>query len=173
MIDGRRRLLLLLAAAVVAVGSFFFGLGVGGVIVNRELISRYRDSGLSWRQELAAGEEEEYVRSQRDEALARNMQYVSINRELYVSGKERSAEARIVVDEKSEYGCIVSVIRDATGETLYRSGFIDPGKGIKDIRINSSLKKGYYPCTAMVSFYAQEDEYVGEMALKVVVIVRD
>lgn len=159
------------AALAVLAGGFFVGGGLGKVALNRKLRSRYEDSAVEWRQDLADGAQERQIRDRKNQELAENMQYVSISRELYFPGGGSETEADIAVDEQSAFSCVVTVLRDATGEQLYRSGVIDPGHYIKTIHLETSLRKGYYPCTAVWSYYTDGDEYVGETAWNVVVII--
>lgn len=167
---GRRRMIGLAALAVFA-GAFSVGGGLGKVVSNIRLCRNFENSAVGWRQELAAGAGEEKVRDSRNRELAENMQYVSLNRVLHFADGTAEAEADITVDARSRFGCVVTIIRDATGEPLYRSGVIDPGHYIKTIRLESSLRDGYYPCTAVWSYYGDGDEYAGETAWKVVVMI--
>lgn len=145
------------------------GVGMSTVVENY----KQEDPGWilekDWRQEDEAGEQE-LDRINRE--LSESMEYITMQRELYAQEKELFAEAWISLDEKSGYGCTVTVSRDATGEVLYCSGLIEPGHHIKKIPLQSKLKKGYYPCTAIWSFYTEDDEYAGEIAWKVTVIIR-
>lgn len=161
----------MLSALSALAGGFSLGIGMGKAAVNIKLRRSYQDSSAGWRQELAAGAGQEQVRDLRNQELAKNMQYVSINRALCFSDSSAAAQADITVDARSDFGCVVTILRDATGEQLYKSGVIDPGHYIRQIHLDSSLRDGYYPCTAVWSYYGDGDEYVGETAWKVVVVV--
>lgn len=161
----------MLSALSALAGGFSLGIGMGKAAVNIKLRRSYQDSSADWRQELAAGAGQEQVRDLRNQELAKNMQYVSINRALCFSDSSAAAQADITVDARSDFGCVVTILRDATGEQLYKSGVIDPGHYIRQIHLDSSLRDGYYPCTAVWSYYGDGDEYVGETAWKVVVVV--
>lgn len=168
----RRRMgLILLAALAAMAGAFSIGSGLGKTVNNIRIGKSFEDSEVGWRQDLAAGADGEDVRDRRNRELAENMQYVSLNRVLHFADGTSAAEADIAVDARSRFGCVVSIIRDATGEELYRSGVIDPGHYIERIQLNSYLRNGYYPCTAVWSYYTDGDEYVGETAWKMVVII--
>lgn len=167
----QRTVLIVLSALSVLAGGFCLGIGMGKTAVNISLRRSYQDSSVNWRQELAAGTGQEQVRDLRNQELAKNMQYVSINRTLRFSQGSAAAQADISVDARSDFGCVVTILRDATGEQLYKSGVIDPGHYISQIHLDSSLRDGYYPCTAVWSYYGDGDEYVGETAWKVVVVV--
>lgn len=167
----RRKWLIRLAALSVLMGAFFVGIGLGKIVTNIKIRKSYEYSEPYWRQEWAADIGEGEARDRRSRELAENMQYVSLNRVLHFSDGSAEAKAAIEVDKRSRFGCIVTIIRDATGEVLYRSGVIDPGHYIERIHLDSSLSKGYYPCTAVWSYFAEEDVYAGETAWKVVVII--
>lgn len=166
-----KKWLQLLAAWGVLAGGFCVGAGLYKVSANFKLRNRYTDSVVEWRQDLAEGAEEREVRDRKNRTLAENMKYVSINRELLLADGGAETKADIAVDERSAFSCTVTILRDATGEALYRSGVIDPGHYITTIRLETTLSKGYYPCTAVWSYYAEEDEYVGETAWNLVVVI--
>lgn len=151
--------------------AFSAGLGIGKVMENHQLRKSYQNSSVDWKQALAEGEEEQVIRDHRNQQLAEHMQYISINPEM-ISDGSGNLPAGISVDARSDFGCIVTLIRDATGEILYRSGVIDPGHYIEEIQLDISLKEGYYPCTAVWSFYSDTDEYVGEAAWKTVIVLK-
>ena len=173
MMRNRRKIwfLLLLSAAAALCGGFCAGAGMGAVLGASGQRQYWRMPGEVWRQNCRpeTGEQE---RDRRNKELSEGMGHVVMEQELYAWEKEPHAEARIAVDSQSRYGCTVSIIRDATGGILYNSGLIEPGCYIEKIPLGSDLKKGYYPCTAIWSFYTEEDEYVGEMAWKITVIIR-
>lgn len=170
---GRKKALLAAAAVFILLGGFFVGSGVGRVFMNLELRNRYRESDMEWRQDLADGAGERQVRDRKNRELAENLQYISIDRTLIFKTGKAETEANISVDEQSDFSCVVAIVRNATGETLYKSKAIDPGHYIKTIRLDKTLKKGYYPCTAVWSYYTDGDEYVGETAWNMVVVINE
>ena len=154
-------------------GSFFVGMGIQKMFSNQKTRKEYMESELEWKQELAGGEEEAVVRDLRNQILAENMKYVSMERQLYFDNEDAAGEARITNDEKSTLSCKATIVRDATGEVVYQSGLIEPGYYVEEIHLNGGLRQGYYPCTVVWSFYTQNEEYAGETAWKVVVIIEN
>jgi hypothetical protein len=169
----KNKQLLIIAVCLILTGSFLTGIGLQRMISNVKIRNEYRDSQLKWKNELLIGAEEDEVRDMKNQMLAENMKYVSIEREIYVDSSDSEAEARISNGIQSSYSCKIKLLRDATGEIIYESGLIDPGFYIETIGLSGSLKKGYYPCTVIWSFYTDEEEFAGEAAWKVVVIIRD
>lgn len=168
---GERRGLTCLAMISFLAGGFFLGCGAGSMIWNIRLRNAYENSRLEWKRELAAGFEAEEIRDRYHQELARNMEEVSIRRELHLQEGEPRCKADIEVGELTDYGCSISIIRDATGELLYESGLIEPFHSIEIIPLKGSLKAGYYPCTAVWSFFADNGEYMGMAAWKIVLII--
>jgi len=163
--------LVVLFAICLLGGTFFTGAGIRKTVSNRMLRREYIQSELGWKQELAEGVNEEAVRDRRNQLLTENMEFISLERQIYFDTALAKGTARIFNDSQSKFYCQVTVVRDGTGEVLYESGLIGPGHYIEKIHLKGSLKEGYYPCTAVWRFYSEHDEYVGEIAEKIVVIV--
>ncbi len=139
---------------------------------NQKTRTEYAKSELEWKQELAGGEDDAIVRDLRNRELVKNMKYVSLERQIFFDHADAPGKARIANDGKNDFGCTVRIVRDATGEVVYESGLIDPGYYIEEIHLTGGLKQGFYPCTAVWNFYTQGEEYAGETAWKVVVIIK-
>lgn len=154
-------------------GAFFTGAGIWKVVSNHRIRLEYVQSELQWKQDLVEGTEGEVARDQRNQSLIENMKYISLERQIYFEDARARGTARISNDNQSEFHCQVTMVRDATGEVLYESGLIEPGHYIEEINLKGSLKKGYYPCTAVWSFYSEHEEYAGETAWKIVIIVKN
>lgn len=153
-------------------GSFFVGMGLQKMFSNQQTRKEYAKSELEWKQELAEGEDDAIVRDLRNQELVKNMKYVSLERQIYFDHSDEPGEARIANDSKNNFSCTLRIVRDATGEVIYESGLIEPGYYIEEIHLTGGLKQGFYPCTAVWSFYTQGEEYAGETAWKVVVIIK-
>lgn len=139
---------------------------------NQMIRKEYERSELEWKQELAEGKDHAAARDLRNQELVRNMNHVSLEREIYLDYSDSPGEARIANDSRNSFSCTVKIVRDATGEVFYESDLIEPGYYIEEIRLTGGLKQGFYPCTAVWSFYTQGGEYAGETAWKVVVIIK-
>lgn len=152
-------------------GAFFIGAAVWQIGDECRLIWEYQESQVVWKQELAEGRALKEVWDIRNQTLAEAMKHTTIEQEVYV--KDNTGYAGISVSPESPLGCMVTLLRSATGERLYESGFIEPGHYIEEILLEEKLPKGYYPCTVVWSFYTKEEEYVGETASVTVVVVKN
>ena len=167
-----RYCLVLITVICLLAGSFFVGMGLQKMFSNQKTRKEYARSELEWKQELAEGEDDAIVRDLRNQELVKNMKYVSLERQIYFDYSDASGEARIANDIKNDFGCKVRIVRDATGEVVYASDLIEPGYYIEKINLTGGLKQGFYPCTAVWSFYTKGEEYAGETAWKLVVIIK-
>lgn len=167
-----RRCLMFITVISVFTGSFFSGMGLQKMFGNQKLRKEYLNSELEWKQELAEGEDNNIARDLRNRELVENMNCVSLERQLYFDHTDTLGEARIANDIRNKFSCSVRIVRDATGEVVYKSDLIEPGYYIEKIHLTGGLKQGSYPCTAIWSFYTQKEEYAGETAWKVVVIIK-
>ena len=87
---------------------------------------------------------------------------------------DRTAEGDVRIENvpSNHYLMQVKVVRDDTGEAVYRTGMIEPNHHIQRARLDVDLDAGSYPCTAV--FYAYEpdtEEPVGQAAAKMTVVV--
>ena len=153
-------------------GSFLIGMGLQKVFSNQKIRKEYIKSELEWKQELAEGKDDAIVRDLKNQELIKNMNYVSLEQQIYFEHADAPGEARIANGINNSFSCTVRLVRDATGEVIYESGLIEPGHYIEKIHLTGSLKQGFYPCTAVWNFYTKGEEYAGETAWKVVVIIK-
>ncbi|MGL5437026.1 MAG: hypothetical protein ACRDBO_16890 [Lachnospiraceae bacterium] len=165
--------LLIVFGMMVFVGSFLIGMGIQRYLSNQAILSEYKNSSLRWKSELLEGTDSEVLRDIRNQELVKNMQYISIERQIFLETSEMAGVARIANDVASSYSCKATIMRDATGEVVYESGLLDPGYYIEEIKLDSNLRKGYYPCTVVWDFYTENEEYAGETAWKIVVIIQN
>ena len=162
-----------IAAVLFFMGAFLIGIGVWQFLENSQIRNEYGQSDLLWKQELAEGTDVDLVRDLRNQELSENMKYLSMERQIHIKSAQNKGNAGISNDRRSSFGCTVTLYRDATGEMVYQSGLIEPGYYIETIQLKGGLKKGYYPCTAVWSFYTEHEEYAGETAWKIVIIIED
>lgn len=160
-------------AVLVFCGAFLTGVGMQQMIDDLAFRREYRNSSLQWKRELLDGTDRDVARDIRNQELMENMKHISMENQVFAEDQFSKAEARIVNQAESIFGCKVIIMRDATGEIIYASDIIEPGHYVEYIELKGSLKKGYYPCTAVWDFYTENDEYAGETAWKVVVIIKN
>lgn len=164
----------LVAAAFLLAGSFFLGIGTAGYLDQKlgGQMALFQKTGSTDDFFFKSSAENPYDRDRRNALLAKNMQYVSMEREVVFENGEAFGYVGIANEKESSLGCRVTLIRDGTGEIIYQSDLIDPGHYIEEIKLRMRLRKGYYPCTALWSFYEQtSDQPVGNTAGKIIVIV--
>lgn len=78
----------------------------------------------------------------------------TINREIFFSSPESSAEFAIDNPEDSPYDIQVSITRNDNGKKIYGSGALRPGSHIKTAKLQGAqLPEGTYSCTAEVTTY--------------------
>ncbi len=154
-------------------GSFLVGMGMQRYLGNRAIRDEYETSSLNWKRELLDGEDKEVLRDIRNRDLVEQMQYISMERQIFLESSLAAGTARIANDADCSYSCRVTIMRDATGEVIYQSGLLEPGYYIEEIYLTTDLRNGYYPCTAVWDFYTEDEEYAGETAWKIVVIIQN
>ncbi len=168
-----RTILLPVVIILVFTGAFLTGIGCQQFLDNRSVRNEFKNSSLQWKRDTFDGADDEVVRDIRNRELFANMAHIAMEQQIFFADADSSGEAGIANRPEASFSCAVSLMRDATGEIIYESGLIDPGFYIKTIHLNSRLKKGYYPCTAVWNFYTENGEYAGETAWKVVIIIEN
>ena len=118
------------------------------------------------------GETEEEIQAELNRIVEEGMFNISIAS--YVEFPEGTAEGEVRIENvpSNHYLMQVEVVRDDTGESVYRTGMIEPNHHIQRARLDADLDVGSYPCTAV--FYAFEsdtEEPVGQAAAKMTIVV--
>ena len=118
------------------------------------------------------GKTPEEVQAELDRIVEEGMFNISIAS--YVEFPEGTAEGEVRIENvpSNHYLMQVEVVRDDTGESVYRTGMIEPNHHIQRARLDADLDVGSYPCTAV--FYAFEsdtEEPVGQAAAKMTIVV--
>lgn len=107
------------------------------------------------------------------ELLDASLEDVGIAAEMYADAAGR-CEARIENKAGNTASARVSILRTATGEVLYESGLIDPGRYVEYIDLSVRLQKGWYPCSVVWEFYEPDsNKPVGKAAQSAVLIVKE
>lgn len=79
----------------------------------------------------------------------------------------------IVNSEKNKHPQYVTITRDDTGETIYKSGSIAVGKSVKNAKLNVNLPAGTYNCTAMFTQFDENSKTaLGSAAAKITVTIK-
>lgn len=162
----KRRWLLVLIVVIV--------LGTVGFFVYRSAA----DSGVMGKNgdaELGVSPDmsEDQAQQQRNAAVSEGMKHVSINpHSLFESG---SAMGNLGIENtaQSHYSYVVSIMRDDTGDEVYKSGLLKPGYYIDKARLSKSLPKGDYSATArFVAYKESGGEPIGAAVVKIIITVK-
>lgn len=119
-----------------------------------------------------AGKSAEEVQAALGDLVAEGMFSISIASVAEFPDGSSEGELRIENAPNNRYLMKVTVMRDDTGETVYKSGVIEPNHHIQRARLAVGLPAGTYPCTA--SFEALDpdtEEPVGRAEASVRVVV--
>lgn len=68
-----------------------------------------------------------------------------------------SKQVRLTLPNDAENNCYLQYTLLLEGEVLYTSGLIEPGKAVKDLKLNRSLEQGTYQLTIQVQPYSLDD----------------
>ena len=118
------------------------------------------------------GKTPEELQAELDRIVEEGMFNISIASYVEFADGTSEGEVRIENVPSNRYLMQVEVVRDDTGETLYRTGMIEPNHHIQRARLDVDLDAGSYACTAV--FYAFEpdtEELVGQAAARMTVVV--
>lgn len=88
--------------------------------------------------------------------------------------RDGKAEANFMIENPPDNGnrFTVTIVREDTGEEIYRSGYLDPEQYIDNTPLDVTLEKGEYPCTAYFDSYRISDSsYLGRAAAKITIYV--
>ena len=150
------------AAALVVAGVLAFNLG------SHSLQGRDPNAALG----QLEGKTPDELQAELERIVEEGMFNISIAS--YVEFPEGTAEGEVRIENvpSNHYLMQVEVVRDDTGESVYRTGMIEPNHHIQRARLDADLDVGSYPCTAV--FYAFEsdtEEPVGQAAAKMTIVV--
>ena len=83
-------------------------------------------------------------------------------------------EGNLMIENPPENGnrFTVTIVRQDTGEEVYRSGYLDPGQYIRSAALDIPLPRGEYGCMAYIDTYRLGDTgHIGRVAAEVTVYV--
>lgn len=91
--------------------------------------------------------------------------------------EENGKKGRLGIENiaANHYSFRVTLTLDATEETLYESGLIDPGYYIEFVTLNKKLQAGDHPATASIVTYSldETEDEIAETRVKLVLHVMD
>lgn len=96
---------------------------------------------------------------------------ISINANPTFANGQAMGTLHIENNPNNKYSQEVTITRDDTGETIYRSGLIDPNYHIQEDVLLEDLEAGDYDCKASFVAYDEDHQAVGSAAAKIVVSI--
>ena len=119
------------------------------------------------------GKTEEEIQAELNRVVDEGMFNISINSNpVYKSGTSRGS-VKIENVPSNRYLMQVDITLDDTGETVYKTGLIEPNHYIQTAKLDKFLEKGEYSATATFNAYEKESkEYVGTAAAKILLTIQ-
>ncbi|MBS5065382.1 MAG: hypothetical protein KHZ58_16575 [Hungatella hathewayi] len=171
----RANLTVILAAAlfclIVLCGAGYYGI----TVVNQVKSQENRTNGLVAEGNVKSGTLHDPAgrQAELDEIVREGLITFSINA---TPSMKDGGEINLMIENPPDNGTrfTVTILRDDTGEEIYRSGYLDPEQYIDNTALDVALPSGEYPCTAYFDSYRiQDSSYLGRAAAKITVFVLD
>lgn len=109
------------------------------------------------------GMSEQEIKDMLNDKVNESMLSISINANPMFKTGDSTGSLRIENPPGNNYNIRVKIIRDDNQKEIYYSDGIRPGQMIKEDRLDETLKKGKYACTAVFEAYHTEtNKKVGE-----------
>ncbi|WP_165062629.1 hypothetical protein [Adlercreutzia sp. ZJ154] len=118
------------------------------------------------------GKSQEEIQAELDRKVEEGMFNISIASRVEFESGTSKGPLRIENVPGNRYLMQVEILRDDTGEVIYKSGVIDPNYHIQEAELDVALPAGTYECTAL--FYAldpETEDQIGKVAAKMVITV--
>ncbi|MEG1757979.1 MAG: hypothetical protein RR058_06055 [Oscillospiraceae bacterium] len=113
---------------------------------------------------LGAAENVAFV-EETDRTISKDMQHISINDGPRFTLPHGEGDLRIEISENCSYSYSLTYSLAETGETVLKTGLINPGEYVMSKRLNADLKGGEYAVIALFTAYdAKTQKPVGEAA---------
>ena len=109
-----------------------------------------------------------------DALVAEGMLTFSIN--ATPSMENGKGMANLMIENPPDNGnrFTVTIIREDTGEELFRSGYLDPEQYIEEVPLDVELEAGEYACVANFDAYRiQDNAYIGRGAARITLYVKN
>ena len=146
-------IIIILAAALVIGGIYF-------------LMPREQEEETQDPEQLAAeaaaemgilpGMSEEDIQKKLNEQIDKSMLNIAINANPVFENGEAEGNLRIENIPANHYAVTVEIVREDNGETVYKSGLIEPGYFVEKAKLTQPLAKGVYPAVAVFTAYNTE-----------------
>ncbi len=112
------------------------------------------------------------IQLQQDRITGISMQYVSINKHCVFPNGETPGNVRIENRPDNAYAIQVELVELQDGQTLMKTGLIDPGFFVEYRKLDTLLSKGHYTCVAKFTMYDLVTfEVIGSASTQVLVVI--
>lgn len=119
------------------------------------------------------GMSEKEIQEELDKRANKSGLTISINAEPQFDTGGADGDLRIENPPNNSYVVRVEINKDSDGEEIYSTDGMKPGQLIEKDKLDISLKKGTYPCTATFIAYDEKTlEEVGRSAAKININIR-
>lgn len=121
---------------------------------------------------IIPGMNDDQIQERLNQAIDKSRFNISINSVPYFEDGSSEGNLRLENVPNNHYAFTVAVVREDNGEQVYKSGLIDPGYYVENVKLSKKLSKGRYPCVATFTAYDPETkEQMGEVAAQIVINV--
>ncbi len=123
---------------------------------------------------LLPGMTDEEIEDRLNRKVAESMMNVSFNPTPEFEDGKSAGNLRIENIPGNNYAFTVTIVRADTGEQILKTGLIDPGYYVQDIKLDKELPKGEYPCVATFTGYdPQTLQEIGETGSQLVITIKN
>lgn len=98
----------------------------------------------------------EDIEKRLNEQIDKSMLNISINQNPVFENGEAEGNLRIENIPANHYAMTVEIVREDNGETVYKSGLINPGYFVENAKLDVALEKGVYKAVAVFTAYDPE-----------------
>ncbi|MEG0630534.1 MAG: hypothetical protein RSG57_04020 [Christensenellaceae bacterium] len=174
---GNKTLLVILIIAVIAVLIVLLYIGVikpamepkqSPEQVAAEELIKEKNAELG----IIPGMTNEEIQERLNQVVTDSMLNISINSVPYFQNGQSEGNLRLENVQGNKYSFVVEIVRDDTGERIYKSGLIDPGYFVENAKLDVELAKGKYPCVATFTAY-DGIEQIGTVGAQIVITVAE
>lgn len=170
--EGKKKklaLVLLLLLAIILLGGVF--LWLNGT-VDKDANSLERE--LAAENGFLPGMSDEDIQAKLNEIIDKSMLNISINpTPIYENGKVEG-NIRIENTPNNHYAFVVEIILSDSGESIMKTGVIDPGQFVENRKLDVNLSAGEYDCMAFFTAYDLEtNAEIGQTATTIMITVKN
>lgn len=116
----------------------------------------------------------EDIQKKLNEQIDKSMLNIAINANPVFENGEAEGNLRIENIPANHYAMTVEIVREDNGETVYKSGLINPGYFVENAKLTTPLKKGVYKAVAVFTAYdTQTKQEIGTAGANINLMVKN